>query len=130
MAQESHPLLALLLMIFLMVAKVDGLCMGCMNDHIVVSQLAGGGGVHTVFRVTVTNRCCCAVRHVVVAAPGFRSAIPIDPRLFRRINSVDGEEYLVGDGEAVPANGSVTFSYAWRAMFRISVVGITVSNCL
>ncbi|KAF0889159.1 hypothetical protein E2562_022430 [Oryza meyeriana var. granulata] len=129
-AQESKPLLALLLC--LMIAKGNCLCTGCMNDHIVVSQLMDDhskvGGVHTLFKVTVTNRCCCEVRNVVVAAPGFQSAIPVDPKLFRR-NPGGGENYLIGDGEAIPAKGSVTFFYAWRTMFSINVVGMTVSNC-
>lgn len=115
------------------------LCMGCMNDHVVVSQLAddrskvgggGGGGAGTLFKVTVANQCCCDVGHVVAAAPGFRSAIPVDPKLFRRNPGGDRESYLVGDGGAIRANGSVTFYYAWSSMFRISVVGMTVANCL
>ncbi|EAY83042.1 hypothetical protein OsI_38259 [Oryza sativa Indica Group] len=138
MAQESKPLVVALLLC-LMIAKGNCLCMGCMNDHVVVSQLAddrskvgggGGGGAGTLFKVTVANQCCCDVGHVVAAAPGFRSAIPVDPKLFRRNPGGDRESYLVGDGGAIRANGSVTFYYAWSSMFRISVVGMTVANCL
>ncbi|KAF0889160.1 hypothetical protein E2562_022431 [Oryza meyeriana var. granulata] len=133
MAQQSKPLLALLLC--LMIAKGNYVCMGCMNDHVVVRQRAEDhskvGGVHalSMFKVTVTNRCCFELRNVVVVAPGFRSAIPVDPKLFRR-NPGGWENYLIGDGETIPANGSVTFFYAWHTMFLMDVAGMTVSNCL
>lgn len=102
------------------------------NDHGEV--VVGGGGEHTLytFRVTVTNRCCCEVSSVVVAAPGFRSAVPVDPKLFRRIAGGEEERnyYLVGDGEAIPNNGSsVTFFYAWSTVFRMDVVRMTVTKC-
>ncbi|BAT17069.1 uncharacterized protein [Oryza sativa Japonica Group] len=139
MESKSKPLLALLC---LMIAKGNCVCLRCMNDFVVVGQqlaendhgeLGGGGDEHTMytFEVTVTNRCCCEVSSVVVAAPGFRSAVPVEPKLFRRI--AGGEEkgyYLVGDGEAIPNNGSsVTFFYAWSTVFRMDVVSMTVSRC-
>lgn len=113
-------------------------CLRCMNDYVVVDQqlvendhgeVVGGGGEHTLymFRVTVTNRCCCEVSNVVVAAPGFQSAVPVDPTLFRWIPG--GEEknyYLVGDGEAILNNGSsVTFFYVWSTVFRMDVVSVS-----
>ncbi|XP_052138100.1 uncharacterized protein LOC127756767 [Oryza glaberrima] len=138
MEPKSKPLLALLC---LMIAKGNCVCLRCMNDYVVVDQqlvendhgeVVVCGGEHTLytFRVTVTNRCCCEVSSVVVAAPRFRSAVPVEPRLFRRI--AGGEEkgyYLVGDGEAIPNNGSsVTFFYAWSTVFRMDVVSMTVSK--
>ncbi|XP_006664882.2 uncharacterized protein LOC102706809 [Oryza brachyantha] len=142
MAREPKHLLALLLC--LMFAQGSSVCLRCMNDHVVVSQrvddhgedVGGGGGgvVQTstlyMFKVTVTNRCCCEVRSVVVAAPGFQSAIPIDPKLFRP-NSGEGEtDYLVGDGGTIPVKGNVTFAYTWSTVFRMDVVSMTVFRCL
>uniref|UniRef100_A0A0D9XZ57 Late embryogenesis abundant protein LEA-2 subgroup domain-containing protein n=1 Tax=Leersia perrieri TaxID=77586 RepID=A0A0D9XZ57_9ORYZ len=132
MAQESKPVLIALLLC-LMIAKGNCVCLNCMNYRVEIRQVAGApgmvGGENTRFTVTVTNRCCCEVRNVVVFAPGFRSAVPVDPKLFR--DSPDGrtDYFLLGDGETIRTNGSVTFSYAWQHMFRMNVNGMTVFNC-
>uniref|UniRef100_A0A0E0MM81 Uncharacterized protein n=1 Tax=Oryza punctata TaxID=4537 RepID=A0A0E0MM81_ORYPU len=140
MAQESKskPLLAALLC--LMITKGNCVCLRCMNDYVDVGQQLVEddhskvvvAGVHTVytFRVTVTNRCCCEVSNVVVAARGFRSAIPVDPKLFRRIPGEEEKNYLVGDGKTILNNGSgLTFFYAWSTVFRMDVISMTVSKC-
>ncbi|XP_040385788.1 TPD1 protein homolog 1B-like [Oryza brachyantha] len=68
------------------------------------------GTFDTMFEVTVTNRCRCAVKAVVLRADGFANAVAVDPKLFRRAGAAG---YLVGDGRRIRSAESVTFQYTW-----------------
>uniref|UniRef100_A0A0D9XZ58 Uncharacterized protein n=1 Tax=Leersia perrieri TaxID=77586 RepID=A0A0D9XZ58_9ORYZ len=127
MAQESKPLLALLLCLSLVITKGNCVCTGCTNAQVAIIQLLGETNR---FTAKVTNLCCCDVRNVVVFAPGFESDVPVDPKLFRRSPGWKKNYYLVGDGNTIPANETVTFHYVWHTMIKMKVVGLTVSNCL
>ncbi|GJN35064.1 hypothetical protein PR202_gb23796 [Eleusine coracana subsp. coracana] len=82
---------------------------GCLLSSIEIQQTNTGkklGTLDTVFKVTVTNKCRCAVKNVYLQTPnGFSSSTPVSPKLFRRA----GAGYLVANGQRIPTTKSVTF---------------------
>lgn len=66
----------------------SGDCQRCEPSKMEIQQTNTGKKIDTldtVFRVTVTNRCRCAVKNVYLQAPnGFSSSTPVAPKLFRR----------------------------------------------
>ncbi|KAL6851887.1 hypothetical protein ACP4OV_020072 [Aristida adscensionis] len=109
--------------IFLLVMVAQGSCQQCTPSSIDVEQTTTGkmaGGLDTVFKVTVTNRCSCAVANVYLQTDGFSSSTPVDPKVFRR----DGSGYLVGDGRQIPSSKSVTFQYAWDHYFKMTPASV------
>ncbi|XP_006664880.1 TPD1 protein homolog 1-like [Oryza brachyantha] len=82
----------------------------------------------TVFQVTVTNGCRCAVRAVLLRADGFASSVAVDPRLFRRASAAAGA-YLVGDGQQIASGKSVSFQYTWDHYFKMTLASVKVVAC-
>jgi hypothetical protein len=91
-----------------------------MQSSIEIQQTNTGkklGTLDTVFKVTVTNHCRCAVKNVYLQTPdGFDSSAPVAPKLFRRA----GAGYLLADGRKIPSRKSVTFQYAWDHYFQMT----------
>ncbi|CAN6338268.1 unnamed protein product [Urochloa humidicola] len=113
---RSIKFTAAIIFLLLLVAKVE--CQGCTPSSISIQQTNTGksvGGIDSVFQVTVTNRCRCAVKNVYLRSNGFSSSTPVDPKLFRRA----GSGYLLGDGRQIPSSKSVTFQYAWDHYFKM-----------
>ncbi|KAF8666371.1 hypothetical protein HU200_053474 [Digitaria exilis] len=109
--------------IFLLLLVVQVECQGCAPSSISVQQTNTGkmvGGTDTVFQVTVTNGCRCAVKNVYLWSNGFSSSTAVDPKLFRRA----GSGYLLGDGRQIPSSMSVTFQYAWDHYFRMAPTSV------
>lgn len=98
----------------------SGDCQRCVPSKMEIQQTNTGkkvGTLDTVFRVTVTNWCRCAVKNVYLQAPnGFSSSTPVAPKLFRRA----GAGYLLADGHKIPRTKSVTFEYAWDHYFKMT----------
>ncbi|KAG2629164.1 TPD1 protein homolog 1A-like [Panicum virgatum] len=117
------PSIKLTAAIFLLLLAAQAECQGCMPSSISVEQTNTGkkaGGIDTVFQVTVTNRCRCAVNNVYLQSNGFSSSTPVDPKLFRRA----GSSYLLGDGRRIPGSKSVTFQYAWDHYFKMAPASV------
>ncbi|KAG2620675.1 uncharacterized protein LOC120663340 [Panicum virgatum] len=118
---RSIKLITAAIFLLLLVAQVE--CRGCTPSSISVEQTNTGkmaGGIDTVFQVTVTNRCRCAVNNVYLRSNGFSSSNPVDPKLFRRA----GSGYLLGDGRRIPSSKSITFQYAWDHYFKMAPASV------
>ncbi|CAL4899512.1 unnamed protein product [Urochloa decumbens] len=121
MARVIKITAAIFLVLLVAIAKVE--CQGCTPSSISVQQTNTGksvGGIDTVFQVTVTNRCRCAVKNVYLRSNGFSSSTAVDPKLFRRA----GSGYLLGDGRQIPSSKSVTFLYAWDHYFKMAPASV------
>lgn len=106
-----------------MIAAIPGESQRCAPSSINIRQTNTGNKVatlDTVFQVTVTNRCQCAVKAVFLHADGFTSSVAINPKLFRQA----GADYLVGDGQRIPSGKSITFQYAWDHYFQMTPASV------
>ncbi|TVU50384.1 hypothetical protein EJB05_01754 [Eragrostis curvula] len=105
--------------ILLLFMVVHGNCQRCAPSSIDIQQTNAGkkvGALDTMFMVTVTNRCGCAVKNVYLQSNGFSSSTPVDPKLFRRA----GNGYLLVDGQRIASTKSVSFQYAWDHYFKMT----------
>ncbi|CAN6355976.1 unnamed protein product [Urochloa humidicola] len=121
MARSINLLTAAIFALLLLAVQVE--CQGCTPSSISIQQtntVKSVGGIDTVFQVTVTNQCRCAVKNVYLQSNGFSSSTPVDAKVFRRA----GSGYLLGDGRQIPNSKSVTFQYAWDHYFKMAPASV------
>jgi len=64
-------------------------------------------------KVTITNRCACAVAEVKLNCAGFQTYKAENPSVL----SVSGDVCLLKNGSSIPTNQAVEFLYAWDPPF-------------
>ncbi|RDY06787.1 Protein TAPETUM DETERMINANT 1, partial [Mucuna pruriens] len=91
----------------------------CFLRNISVSQFQTGVRVQgkPEWGVTITNKCPCVQKNVVLNCTGFQSVEPINPSLLRIRNNV----CLVNSGQTIYGN-DVKFKYAWDHPFPLNPI--------
>ncbi|KAL2318027.1 hypothetical protein Fmac_031903 [Flemingia macrophylla] len=73
--------------------------------------------------VTITNKCPCVQKNVILNCIGFQSAKTIDPSIFRRVSS---RGCLVNAGQPVYAD-AIKFNYVWDHSFPLNPISSEIS---
>ncbi|KAL6875638.1 hypothetical protein ACP4OV_013151 [Aristida adscensionis] len=97
----------------------------CLDTDLKITTAATGrvAGGQPEFRVTVENRCACALSGVVLSClDGLPSTEPVNRTAIHLVGN-DGDLCLVYNGWPITKGSPVTFTYAWN-----TTLGFTMYN--